>query len=114
MVEKPWGSYKVLVDSELYKIKEITVNPNSSLSLQSHENRAETWIVISGIAQVQVGKDYKFLKSQDKVFIPAGTKHRLTNSTKDQLVIVEIQTGESFDEEDIVRYEDEYGRVIKN
>jgi len=111
IIKRPWGSYKVLVDSASYKIKEITVNPGHRLSLQSHEERSETWTVIYGVATVTMGDVTWNVNEDECVWVEAQTKHRVANDGRIQLVFIEVQTGNSFDEEDIIRYEDDYNRV---
>lgn len=108
---RPWGMFKVLSETAGYKIKEIVVTPGQKLSLQSHNHRAEFWVVIEGEAIVTVGTEEKLLKTQDSVFIPLGATHRLANPGATDLKIVEIQCGNYLGEDDIVRYDDIYGRA---
>ena len=108
---RPWGWYRVIDDSDDHKIKEIQVNPNSRLSLQSHEKRSETWTVIKGEAVVVINEKETTLKINQSIFIPVGSKHRLENKTEQMLNIIEIQTGSYFGEDDITRYEDDFNRV---
>ena len=110
MVYKPWGSYTVLENSEGHKIKNITVMPEKKLSLQMHYHRNEHWAVVKGIALVQVGDEEFFLRTGESTFIKEGIKHRLSNPGRVPLDLIEIQLGEVVDENDIVRYEDDYGR----
>ena len=107
---RPWGWFEVLSSSQFYKVKKIFVNPKASLSLQSHKFRSEHWIVVEGIAKVTIDKKVKTLKKGESTFIPVGDIHRLGNPGTNDLVIIEIQTGTYFGEDDIVRYEDNYGR----
>jgi mannose-1-phosphate guanylyltransferase len=113
---RPWGVYYVLEDSPSYKVKKILVNPDARLSLQSHKHRSEHWIVVSGIATVEIRKgedekDWIFdLSPNESCYIPIGAMHRLSNSGKIPLVIIEVQLGEYTGEDDIIRYEDDYRR----
>lgn len=108
---KPWGSYEILGEGMGFKTKRINVKPGGHLSLQSHEHRSEHWTVISGTAKVLNGNDELTLMKDDTTFIPACNKHRLENIGNDVLTLIEIQTGSNFDEDDIIRYEDIYGRI---
>ena len=107
---RPWGWFEILNSSEFFKVKKILVNPNASLSLQSHKFRSEHWVVVEGVADITINKKIKVLNKGESVFIPVGSKHRLCNSKNKNLVIIEIQTGTYFGEDDIIRYEDKYGR----
>ena len=91
-------------------MKKITVLPGSTLSLQSHERRSEHWVVVKGIAQVVNGEDLLVLHENQSTYIPATSKHRLSNPGLVDLEIIEVQTGDYLEEDDIVRYEDTYGR----
>lgn len=109
-VHRPWGTYTVLEEGEGYKIKRIVLKPGASISLQLHRHRSEHWIVISGTAGV-VDNDREFTVSPgESTFIAAGHKHRLLNPGAEELVIIEVQTGSYVGEDDIVRFEDVYGR----
>lgn len=109
---RPWGKYKVLQKGNSFKIKSIEVNPLQSLSLQSHKHRSEHWVVIEGEAEVVNGnKKYK-VKTNESTFIAQGSKHRLSNPSKDKkLVIIEVQSGPYVEEDDIERFEDDFGRL---
>lgn len=114
---RPWGVYYVLEDLPLYKVKKIIVNPGQRLSLQSHEKRSEHWTVVSGIATVDIRhpdfkeiEQLKVLRPNEGCHIPIGYLHRLSNRHNDPLVIIEVQCGEYTGEDDIVRYEDDFGR----
>jgi mannose-1-phosphate guanylyltransferase/mannose-6-phosphate isomerase len=109
-VYRPWGTYTVMDSSPTFKIKNITVLPGNSLSLQLHHHRSEHWVVVTGMACVQVDKERFYLRQGESTFIKAGIKHRLSNPGKLPLEIIEVQLGESVDEDDIVRFDDEYGR----
>jgi mannose-1-phosphate guanylyltransferase len=110
-VHRPWGSYTVLLESNLYKLKKITVKPNAKLSLQKHFHRSEHWIVTSGTALVTVGDKKTLLKANESTYIPIGFVHRLENPGLIPLVIIEAQVGEYLKEDDIVRLEDDYNRA---
>ncbi|MBP5699133.1 MAG: phosphomannose isomerase type II C-terminal cupin domain, partial [Alphaproteobacteria bacterium] len=93
-------------------VKKIVVNPEAILSLQLHHFRAEHWTIVEGEAMIILGEDTLYCKPDESVYIPVNTKHRIRNNLKDKpLVVIEIQTGETLDEDDIVRFEDNYGRV---
>lgn len=109
-VYRPWGSYTVLEDKVNYKVKSIKVNPGHRLSLQKHKFRAEVWTVVQGTAEVTIDDKTFDMKINETCFIPLGAVHRLANKTNSVVEIVEIQTGESFDENDIVRLQDDYNR----
>lgn len=108
---RPWGWYKVIDEKPGYKVKEILVNPKSRLSLQSHTKRSETWVVIKGQATVTLGEELKTLDINQSIHIPVETKHRIENKLDQPLVIIEIQMGSYFGEDDIQRYEDDYQRT---
>ncbi len=107
---RPWGSYTVLEEGPRYKIKRIVVNPGERLSLQMHYHRSEHWVVVRGTAKIQIGEEEMFLHENESVFVPKSTKHRLENPGKIPLEIIEVQNGEYLGEDDIVRFEDVYGR----
>lgn len=109
---RPWGTWEVLDSEEHFCVKRITVNPQAILSLQLHNFRAEHWIIVEGEAMVILGEDTLYRQANDSIYIPVKTKHRIkNNSSTSPLIFIEIQTGESLDENDIVRFEDNYGRV---
>jgi mannose-1-phosphate guanylyltransferase/mannose-6-phosphate isomerase len=110
-VRRPWGTYTVLEEGQGYKIKRIVVKPKASLSLQMHRQRSEHWVVISGEAQVVNGDREFVVKPNESTFIHAGNKHRLANSGTADLVIIEVQSGSYLGEDDIVRFDDVYGRA---
>jgi mannose-1-phosphate guanylyltransferase/mannose-6-phosphate isomerase len=107
---RPWGRFTVLEEGPGYKIKRIVVEPGQKLSLQSHEHRAEHWVVIQGAARVTNGEAVTLLHESESTFIPKGQKHRLENAGDSPLVIVEVQTGQYLGEDDIRRFDDIYGR----
>jgi len=110
-VYRPWGSYTVLDESLRYKLKRILVKPGHSLSLQKHYHRSEHWTVVSGTAIITLSDKEITLCSNESVYIPIGEKHRLGNPGKIDLIIIETSVGDYLDEDDIVRYEDTYGRI---
>jgi len=110
-VYRPWGSYTVMEDSERYKIKKIRVIPGKTLSLQFHLHRSEHWVMVTGTACVQVGDKKFYLHQGESTFISPGIKHRLSNPGKFALEIIEVQLGEYVGEDDIIRFEDGYGRA---
>lgn len=108
---RPWGSYTVILEGERYKIKKIKVNPSASLSLQMHYHRSEHWVVIKGTAKVVLDGKEVFVHENESIYIPKSTLHRLENPGKVVLEIIEVQNGEYLNEDDIVRFNDVYGRV---
>lgn len=109
-VHRPWGTYTVLEEDTSFKIKHISVKPGASLSLQMHHHRSEHWIVVSGMAKVVNGDDEFFVNTNESTYIPAGHHHRLSNPGLMDLVMIEVQSGQYLGEDDIVRFEDVYGR----
>jgi mannose-1-phosphate guanylyltransferase len=110
-VTRPWGTYTVLEEGPRFKIKRIVVKPGASLSLQMHHHRSEHWIVVRGMAKVTTGEETRLVNSNESTYIPAGHKHRLENPGVIDLVMIEVQSGEYLGEDDIVRFEDLYGRT---
>lgn len=110
IVHRPWGKYEVLMDELNYKVKKIIVYPGCKLSLQSHMHRSEHWVVVNGEASIVNGDKNLILLKNESSFIPQNTKHRLENPGKINLEIIEVQTGEYVGEDDIIRYDDIYGR----
>jgi mannose-1-phosphate guanylyltransferase/mannose-6-phosphate isomerase len=108
---RPWGSYTVLGDGPGYKMKRISVAPGQRLSLQMHYHRSEHWIVTKGTAKVTIGQEEKMVHENESVFVPKSTKHRLENPGRVALEIIEVQNGTYLEEDDIVRFEDIYGRT---
>ena len=108
--KRPWGDYRVLEDSNHFKVKTIRVNSGQQLSYQSHAKRAEHWIVVKGEAVVTLDDKEVNLKSGDHILIPVGAKHRIQNRGQEMVEFIEVQTGTYFGEDDIVRYSDDYGR----
>ena len=110
-VHRPWGSYTILEDNTFYKVKRIEVQAGAILSLQLHHQRSEHWVIVGGVARVTNGDQTFLLNPNETTFIPVGQKHRLENPGAFTLVLIEIQLGEYFGEDDIVRFDDAYGRV---
>lgn len=109
-VYRPWGSYKSLVEEDGYQVKEIIVNPGKRLSLQSHNHRAEHWVIVSGTAIAQRGEEEHLLKEDESIYLPLKCKHRLTNPGDVPLKLIEVQTGSYLGEDDITRYQDDFKR----
>ncbi len=110
LVYRPWGSFLSIEVGSTWQIKKIEVNPGASLSLQMHFHRSEHWVVVNGTAKVEIGNLEKIIGPNESVYIPLGTKHRLSNPTKLPLTLIEIQSGSYLGEDDIKRFEDKYGR----
>jgi mannose-1-phosphate guanylyltransferase/mannose-6-phosphate isomerase len=109
-VERPWGSYTVLEKGNGYKIKRIFVRPGSKLSLQLHRKRSEHWVVVSGTARVTRGEEVYDVRTNESTYIPISVKHRLENPGPEPLQVIEVQNGSYVEEDDIVRFDDMYGR----
>lgn len=107
---RPWGTYTVLEEGVNFKIKKICVNVGAKLSMQMHEHRAEHWVVVSGKAKITNGEDVKILEQNQSSYIPKRHKHRLENAGDEPLQIIEVQCGDYVGEDDIIRFEDTYGR----
>jgi mannose-1-phosphate guanylyltransferase/mannose-6-phosphate isomerase len=112
-VHRPWGWYDSIDEGGRFKVKRIQVKPNASLSLQKHHHRAEHWIVVTGTAEITNGDKVLTLTENQSTYIPLGAIHRLTNPGNIPLEIIEVQSGCYLGEDDIVRYEDYYGRTNK-
>lgn len=110
-MQRPWGEYSVLESGPRFKVKRIIVNPGQKLSLQMHYHRSEHWVVVSGTAKVTIGDEEKLLHENESIYISKSTTHRLENPGKVVLEMIEVQVGEYTGEDDIVRFEDVYGRV---
>ena len=108
---RPWGSFTILEEGLFYKIKRITVLPGKKLSLQLHHHRSEHWVIVKGTAKVTVGDNETFVRSGESTFVKSGYKHRLENPGKVLLEVIEVQLGEYLEEDDIVRLEDDFGRI---
>ena len=109
-IYRPWGSYLSLSDGNSWQVKRINVKPGASLSLQKHNFRTEHWVVVSGKALVEIDNKKRLMTKNESTFIPIGCKHRLSNPGKEDLILIEVQSGTYLGEDDIVRYEDKYSR----
>ncbi len=110
-VERPWGWYATIDEGSRYQVKCIQVNPTSSLSLQKHQHRAEHWVVIQGTACVEIDGTKTLVYENQSTYVPLGSIHRLSNPGEQPLRIIEVQSGNYLGEDDIERFEDNYGRV---
>jgi mannose-1-phosphate guanylyltransferase/mannose-6-phosphate isomerase len=109
-VFRPWGKYDTVDAGEYYQVKRVTVNPGAKLSLQMHHHRAEHWVVVSGSAKVTNGDETFLLSQNESTYIPIGVKHSVENPDEIPLEIIEVQSGCYLGEDDIIRFEDNYGR----
>ena len=107
---RPWGMYEVLLNAIDCKVKRITVSPEQRLSYQSHKHREENWVVIKGVLTVILDNKEHTIYPGESIFIPLGAKHRAWNKTPKLVQFIEVQTGDYFGEDDIIRYEDDYKR----
>jgi len=110
-VHRPWGSYTVLEENGPYKIKRVTVKPGEKLSLQLHHHRSEHWVVVRGTGEVELNGETRLLRQGESTFVHAGMVHRLKNPGVIPLEVIEVQLGEYLEEDDIVRFDDDYGRA---
>jgi mannose-1-phosphate guanylyltransferase/mannose-6-phosphate isomerase len=109
-VYRPWGNYEAIDRSDRFQVKRITVKPGGTLSQQMHHHRAEHWIVVKGTARITKGDEVLMLSENQSTYIPLGVTHRLENPGKIDLELIEVQSGSYLGEDDIVRFEDIYGR----
>ena len=109
--ERPWGNYHIIAKNKGYQIKEIIVSKGSKLSLQKHSGRSEFWQIVKGESKITIEENKHYLKEKEHIYIPKNTIHRIENIGKDELIFIEIQLGENLKEEDIIRLEDDYGRI---
>jgi len=110
-VNRPWGTYETIDLSDRFQVKRITVNPGATLSLQMHYHRAEHWVVVKGTAKITKGNEVIVLSENQSTYIPLGQTHRLENPGRIPLELIEVQSGSYLGEDDIVRFEDTYGRA---
>jgi len=110
VVHRPWGSYETTDHGHRFRVKRLVVNPGQKLSLQMHHHRAEHWVVVQGTAKVERDGETILLAENESAYIPIGTRHRLENPGRIPLYLVEVQTGAYLEEDDIVRFDDVYGR----
>jgi mannose-6-phosphate isomerase len=108
---RPWGEYWVLEDTDSYKVKRIDVLPGQRLSYQKHNKRSEHWFIVSGTAKVTLNGEDTIRKAGEPIDVPVGTAHRIENVGADALTFIEVQHGTYFGEDDIIRLQDDYGRV---
>tara|TARA_B100001057_G_scaffold482304_1_gene557430 strand:+ start:2347 stop:2697 length:351 start_codon:yes stop_codon:yes gene_type:complete len=108
--ERPWGRFFVIHNEQNYKLKRIEVDPKGRLSYQYHNKRSEVWTIIEGIGRITINGQVKDYRSGETIIIPQGSKHRIENKESKKVVFIEVQTGEYFGEDDIVRIEDDYNR----
>ena len=113
-IYRPWGYYEALAEETRWQVKLIRVKPEEKLSLQMHHHRSEHWIIVKGTAKVEIDKKIEILTENQSVYIPLGSKHRLTNPGKIPLILIEVQSGSYVGEDDIVRFDDKYGRNVEN
>ena len=110
-VSRPWGTYMVVDHGPGFQVKRLMIRPGGAVSLQLHRHRSEHWVVTAGIARVTIGDEDTQLHVGQSVYVPQNTKHRLRNTGDEPLVVVEVQIGAYLEEDDIVRFDDLYGRV---
>ncbi len=110
-VHRPWGNYISIEENSTWQVKRLEIKPKSSLSLQLHKHRAEHWVVVAGTAHVEIESQRKILKTNESIFVPLGSKHRLSNESDTLLIIIEVQSGNYLGEDDIIRFSDIYGRT---
>ena len=109
-IKKPWGYFEVLLETDFAKVKILSINPDQMLSMQMHHHRSESWYVTQGVATITKDDTVAELFPGESIIIDKGEKHRIQNFGNEVLEIIEIQTGTYFGEDDIVRFEDKYGR----
>lgn len=109
--DRPWGSFYILDEQEHTKVKRLVVNPGHRLSLQSHKYRDEHWVVVRGVARVTLDDGERDFRYGEHIYVKRGVKHRIACPGQEPVEIIEVQVGDAFPEEDIVRYADDYNRV---
>tara|TARA_Y100000589_G_scaffold322170_1_gene354664 strand:+ start:3623 stop:5068 length:1446 start_codon:yes stop_codon:yes gene_type:complete len=109
-VHRPWGNFTSVIKEKTWQVKRLEINPKSSLSLQLHHKRAEHWIVVKNTAKVEINGKISFLKENESIYVPLGSKHRLSNPGDETLILIEVQSGTYLGEDDIVRFKDNYNR----
>lgn len=109
---RPWGWYETLARADRFQVKRIMVEPGASLSLQKHMHRSEHWVVVSGTALVTIDDDQRLVSENESVYVPLGAVHRMTNPGKVPVILIEVQTGVYLEEDDIIRYHDQYARPV--
>ena len=111
-VYKPWGNFISIEEGSTWKVKRLEIKPKGSLSLQMHQFRAEHWVVVSGCAKVEIDKKISLLKANESIYVPLKSKHRLSNPCDEPLILIEVQSGNYLGEDDILRFDDIYGRKL--
>ena len=111
MIFRPWGKFTTIEENKNWKVKKIEIKPGASISLQLHEQRSEHWIVVCGVAYVEIDGKFYEIKENESIYVPRKCKHRLSNNQKSPLIIIEIQSGSYLGEDDIIRFNDMYGRI---
>ena len=109
-IHRPWGNFTSIMKGETWQVKRLVINPKQSLSLQLHQHRSEHWVVVKGIAKVEINGEVSFLNVNESIYVPIKTKHRLSNPYEDELTLIEVQSGTYLGEDDIIRFEDKYRR----
>ncbi len=109
--ERPWGNYTVLYTDETCQVKKLVINSGKRISLQSHKFRAEHWFIVSGQGSAEIDDKEFTVVPGDTIDVAVGSKHRISSSEQGALIFIEVQTGSSFAEDDIIRYEDDFGRI---
>ena len=109
-VHRPWGNYTTIMRGETWLVKRLVINPMESLSLQMHKHRSENWVIVKGVAKVEIENKVSFLNVNESTYVPIGAKHRLSNPEEETLVLIEVQSGDYLGEDDIIRFEDKYRR----
>jgi mannose-6-phosphate isomerase-like protein (cupin superfamily) len=108
---RPWGEFENLLDAEYCKVKQIIIKPGQAPSYQYHFKRSEVWIVVQGEGELKMNDEIQSVRKWDAVIVPVEAKHQIKNTGTEDLIFIEVQLGEYFGEDDIVRLEDNYGRV---
>ena len=108
---RPWGSFTSIEKGLHWQVKKLEIKPKASISLQMHKHRSEHWIIVDGLAKIEIDGKIKFLKKNESTYIPIGSKHRLSNNGENTLILIEVQSGDYLGEDDIIRFEDNYGRA---
>ncbi len=110
---RPWGNYESIIENQNWKVKKISVHANHSLSLQKHKHRSEHWVVVNGTAKVEIDSKISYLEENESAYIPKNCIHRLSNPKNNTLTLIEVQSGDYLGEDDIIRFSDNYGRVLE-
>jgi len=108
---RPWGEFENLLDAEYCKVKQIIIKPGQAPSYQYHFKRSEVWVVVQGEGELKINDEIQSVRKWDAIIVPVEAKHQIKNTGTEDLIFIEVQLGEYFGEDDIVRLEDNYGRV---